>query len=128
MGAKIENKPQVVGTQLEPHSSSVKPRLWCFAILPTNCGNGRAWSRLVKPARVTINFCVPTARDLSNFRGDLWSHAPWEQGFRLSTVFFCFYFWSQSVCRNKIVIRQHLRSEPVFSVTIYWNFEVLFFH
>ncbi len=22
-------------------------RLWCFAILPTNCGNGRAWSSLL---------------------------------------------------------------------------------
>ncbi len=43
-------------------------RLSCFAILPTNCGKGPDWSSWIKPAHVTINFCVNTVRDLSNFR------------------------------------------------------------
>ncbi len=44
----------------------------------------REWSNLIEPGEACSchhKLCVPTARDLSNFRCDLSSHTPWEQGF-----------------------------------------------
>ncbi len=58
------------------HLSSHTPLMFCDFT-----DKLREWSDLVKPACVTINFCVPTARDLSNFQRDLSSLTLWEQGF-----------------------------------------------
>ncbi len=66
MGAKAENKPQVMGTQFEPYSSSVKPHAFNVSRFY------RQIAGMVEPGQASrVNFCVPTARDLSNFRRDL---------------------------------------------------------
>ncbi len=51
MGAKTENKPQVVGTQLEPYSSSVKPHAFDVSQFYRQIAGmdefDRAWSSLL---------------------------------------------------------------------------------
>ncbi len=51
MGAKTENKPQVVGTQLEPYSSSVKPHAFDVSRFYQQIAGmvepDRAWSSLL---------------------------------------------------------------------------------
>ncbi len=60
MGAKTENKPQIMGTQLEPYSSSVKPPAFDVSRFYRQIAGmvvpDQAWSSLVMLAPITINF------------------------------------------------------------------------